>query len=114
MYSNIVIDKSFDFSVKVIKFYKFLINTKKEYIIGNQFLRSGTSVGANVKEGINGISKPDFRNKMSIALKEANECEYWLELMVKSEIVRKVEVEELLNDCRELCRILGAIIRTTR
>ena len=114
MYSNIIVDKSFDFSVSIIKFYKVLINTKKEYIIGKQLLRSGTSIGANVKEGIKAISRADFRNKMSIALKEANECEYWLELMVKSEVVSKDEVCELLKDCKELCKILGAIVKTTR
>ena len=113
MYSNVIIDKSFNFSVNIIKFYKVLINTKKEYIIGKQLLRSGTSIGANVKEGIKAISRADFKNKMSIALKEANECEYWLELLVKSEIVNIDEVYELLKDCKELCKILSAIVKTT-
>lgn len=103
---NLIVDKSFDFALDVIKLYRYLTNCKKEYIIYKQFLRSGTSIGANVKEGINGFSKADFRYKMSIALKEANETEYWIKLLIKSEIISEKESVFLLERCRELCRIV--------
>ncbi len=74
-------------------------------------LRSGTSIRANVKEGVNGFSKADFRYKMSIALKEANETEYWIELLIKSKIISENESDCLLEKCRELCRILSSIVK---
>lgn len=79
--------------------------------MSKQLLRSGTSIGANVKEGINGFSKADFRYKMSIALKEANETEYWLELLIKSKIIAENESDLVLENCRELCRILNSIVK---
>ncbi|AJD29724.1 hypothetical protein IYC_09419 [Clostridium sporogenes PA 3679] len=73
MYSNIIVDKSFKFAVNIVELYKIMINVKKEYVLSKQLLRSGTSIGANVKEGIKTISKADFRNKMSIALRKLME-----------------------------------------
>lgn len=70
MASNIIVDKSFDFAIKIVNLYRFLVYDKKEFILSKQLLRAGTSIGANVKEGVNGYSKTDFKYKMSIALKE--------------------------------------------
>ena len=77
------------FAVRIVHFYKFLTSTQKEAVLSKQILRSGTSIGANLHECINAQSKPDFISKLQIALKEANETEYWLELFVKSEILNR-------------------------
>lgn len=112
MYQNIIVDKSFQFSIGIVKLYKYLVEQKKEYILSKQLLRSGTSIGANVKEGIKSISKAEFKCKMSIALKEANETEYWIELMSATDILNKEAAKPLLDDCKELCRILNSIVKT--
>ena len=108
---NLIADKSFDFAVKIINLYKILINEKKEYILSKQLLRSGTSIGANVREGINGVSRADFKNKLGIALKEAKETEYWLELMISAGILGELEANASLKECNELSRILSSIIK---
>ena len=109
---NIIVVKSKAFALKSIKLYRYLIDEKREYVLSRQFLRSATSIGANVKEAIRGQSNADFGAKMNIALKEASETEYWLELMQESEYISFDKGEETLNDCRELIRILTAIVRT--
>ena len=111
--SNIIDDKSFEFALDVIKLYKYLVNDKKEYILSKQLLRSGTSIGANVKEGVHGFSKSDFRFKMSLALKEANETEYWIELLIKSDIIRENDAKFTLIKCKELCKILNSIVKNS-
>ena len=112
MGSNIILDKSFLFAIKIVNLYKKLVNDKKEYILSKQLLRSGTSVGANVREGVNGISKADFKCKLGIAFKEAKETEYWLELMIATNILTKKEASETLKECNEICKILSSIIKT--
>ena len=84
---NIVATKSYAFALRIIKLYKFLISEKKEFVLSKQVLRSGTSVGALIKEAEHAQSKKDFINKMNIALKEANETEYWLMLLKDSEYI---------------------------
>ncbi len=84
---NIIVVKSKAFALKSIKLYRYLIDEKREYVLSRQFLRSATSIGANVKEAIRGQSNADFGAKMNIALKEASETEYWLELMQESEYI---------------------------
>lgn len=111
MGANIIVDKSFVFAIKVVNLYKNLISEKKEYILSKQLLRAGTSIGANVREGVNGVSKADFKNKLGIALKEAKETEYWLELMIATEILTEAEANNSLMECNELCRILSSIIK---
>jgi len=111
MSSNIIVDKSFTFAIKIVNIYKKLVNDKKEYILSKQLLRSGTSIGANVREGVNGVSKVDFKYKLGIALKESKETEYWLELMIATEILTEVEANDLLKECNELCRILSSIVK---
>lgn len=92
MKQNIVKEKSFLFSLKIIRLYKFLCEEKKEYVLSKQVLRSGTAIDALVRESEHAESKPDFIHKMGIALKEANETEYWLELLFKSEYIGRYGV----------------------
>ena len=84
---NIIVVKSKDFAIRIVKLYKYLNKNKKEYVLSKQLLKSGTSIGANVKEAIRGQSKPDFYAKMNIALKEASETEYWLEILKETEYI---------------------------
>lgn len=81
MKENIVKDKSYAFAIRVVKLYKYLIDTKKEFVLSKQFLRSGTAIGALIREAEHGESKADFIHKLSIALKEANETDYWICLL---------------------------------
>ncbi|SHJ45545.1 four helix bundle protein [Clostridium amylolyticum] len=112
MSENIIVDKSFGFAIEIVSLYNHLIKDKKEYVLSKQLLRSGTSIGANVREGINGVSRADFKNKLAIALKEAKESEYWIELMIATDILKEDEAKPIKNDCIELCRILSKIIKT--
>ena len=95
---NIIVVKSKNFALKAIKLYRYLIDEKREYVLSRHFLRSSTSIGANVKEAIRGQSNADFGAKMNIALKEASETEYWLELMQESEYIPLEKGEETIND----------------
>lgn len=113
MEDNPIMIKSFDLAVDIVELYKRLISEKKEFVLSKQILRSGTSIGANVKEAINTYSKLDFRYKMSIALKEANETEYWIELLLAAELVSEEEVGEIYIKVKEVCRRLYAIVKTT-
>ena len=110
---NLIVVKSKAFALRSIKLYKFLIEEKREFVLSKQFLRSATSVGANVREAIRGQSNADFGAKINIALKEASETEYWIELLHESEYINNEISLELLNDCQELIRILTAIVKTT-
>lgn len=85
--NNVILNKSKKFAIRIINLYKYLSVEKKEFVLSKQILRSGTSIGANVKEAINGQSTTDFLSKMSIALKEAGETEYWLELLNETEYI---------------------------
>ena len=112
-YSNIIVDKSKKFAVRIVNLYKYLIENKKEYVLSKQLLRSGTSIGANVHEAIRGISKPDFRNKMNIALKEASESEYWIQLLYETDYLTEEEFLSISKDCSELNRILISIVKNS-
>ena len=102
---NIIVDKSKAFALRIIRLYQYLKNEKSEFVLSKQLLRSGTSIGANVKEAIRGQSKADFGAKMNIALKEASESEYWIELLGESEIITEKEFESMIIDCRSLIKI---------
>lgn len=108
---NVIVDKSFLFAVRVVRFYKYLYFEKKESVLSKQILRSGTSIGANVKEAIRGQTDADFYSKMNIALKEASETEYCIELLYSTEIIDNNCYNSLIEDCRELIRILTAITK---
>jgi len=113
--NNPVVDKSFNFSVRIVKCYKYLIKSDKDLkSLYNQLLDSGTSIGANIAESQAAASKTDFRNKLRISLKEAYETEFWLRLFFKTEILDKKEFESLLQDCLELIKLLTSIIKSVK
>ena len=112
--SNALKEKSYTFALRVIKLYKYLIAEYKEYVLSKQVLRSGTSIGANIAEANQGQSRSDFVSKLSISLKEAVETEYWLSLLRDSDYITKSQAESLIDDCKELQRILTAAIKTTK
>lgn len=109
---NPILDKSFQFSLKIIELYKFL-KENKEYVISKQLLRCGTSVGANVNESIAAQTKKDFITKMSIASKEARETKYWLRLLQESQFVKK-DFKKHLEDIEEIIKILTSIVKTSQ
>ena len=115
MKDSIIKDKSKNFALRIIKLYKYLTITaeNKEYVLSKQVLRSGTSIGANIKEALRGQSRPDFRAKMSIALKEASETEYWLDLLHESEYIDESSYTSIMNDNIELIKILTRIVKNT-
>ena len=113
MKENIVYEKAFEFAIGIIEAYRFL-HGNKEFVLSNQLLRSGTSIGANIKEAIEGQSKKDFLSKMNIALKEASETEYWLELLIKTKYLDKENHFDLLNKCKEINKLLISIVKSTR
>ena len=114
MSENAVREKSMGFAVRIVKLYQYLSEEKKEHVISKQLLRSGTSIGANVREALQGQSKKDFTAKMSISLKEAVETEYWLELLYKTEYLTREQYDSIDNDCGEMARILTAIVKSAR
>ena len=111
---NVVADKSMAFAVRIVNLYKYLRDNKSEYVLSKQLLRSGTSIGANVKEAERAQSKADFNAKMHIAMKEASETEYWLELLEKTDYLTATQAKSILTDCVELIKILVSITKTTQ
>ena len=114
MKDSVIAEKTVDFAVRIVKFYKYLCDEKNEYVLSKQILRSGTSIGANVRESKNAQSKADFISKLNIALKEADETQYWLEVMVKSDLIKENQVEALNKDLKEIIAMLVASIKTLR
>ena len=106
--------KSFEFSLRIIGLYKYLTSTHKEYILSKQILRCGTAIGALISEGEFAQSKPDFINKMHVALKEANETRYWLRLLVQSDYISDKMYKSLLPDIESLIRLLVSTIKTAK
>jgi len=106
--------KSRAFAIRIIKLYQFLQNEKKEYVMSKQVLRSGTSIGANVHEAFFGASKKDFTNKLSIALKEACETEYWLDILAETNYIDVSMKNSILADCQALCKLLHASVKTAK
>ena len=109
---NIIVEKSKAFALRIIKLYKYLDANHRIGIISTQILKSGISIGANVREAIRAQSKPDFYAKLNISLKEASETEYWLELLHESDYITKEQFESIHSDCEELIKILTAITKT--
>ena len=110
---NLIVAKSKAFALRIIRLRKYLVSDFQEYDLSKQVLRSGTSIGANVKEAIRGQSPRDFGMKMNIALKESSETEYWLELLYESDYIRHNEFESIISECRELIRLLTKIVKST-
>jgi four helix bundle protein len=114
MSKSILKDKSYDFAIKIVKLAQFLVTEKKEYVLSKQILKSGTSIGALIREAEFGQSKADFINKLSISLKEANETEYWLNILHDTQYIDKELFTSLHSDCKELIAILVASINTAK
>ena len=114
MKDNIIVTKSRGFAIRIIRLYQYLLSDKKEYILSKQLLRSGTSIGANVKEAIQGQSKKDFIAKMQISLKEVSETEYWLDLLHETDYLDKNQFISINNDCIELIKLLTSIIKQSK
>ena len=110
---NVIEDKSFNFAIRIVNLYKYLNYTKKEHILSAQLLKSGTSLGANICEGERGQSRADFNAKFNIALKEANETQYWLRLLYATNYIDEKEYTSMENDINEIVSILTAIVKKT-
>ena len=111
---SILKDKSFKFAVRIVRLYKYLNSEKKEYILAKQLLRSGTSIGANIREALNGESKMDFIHKLGIAQKECDETLYWLELLKETKILSQKEFQSIYNDGNEILKMIRSIILKTK
>lgn len=114
MRRNILKDKSFAFAIRIVNLYKYLTDTKKEFVMVKQLLRSGTSVGAMVRESEHAESKADFVHKLSIAQKEINETIYWIELLKETDYLKKEEFEGINVDATELMKLITASIKTAK
>ena len=111
---NIIRSKSFDFSVRIVNLYKILYYERNEKVISRQLIRSGTSVGANIEEGIAAFSKKEFIFKLQISYKEAFESRYWLKLLFKTEYIKQSEFESLLFDVEEIIKIITVILKSSK
>ena len=114
MSKNIVKEKSVRFAIRIVKLYKFLTDEKHELVMSKQILRSGTSIGANIAESNNAISKKDFLSKLYIALKECSETLYWLDILYQTEYLDETQYRSLQADCAELYRLLQSITKTIK
>ena len=114
MKNNIIADKSKFFAIRIIRLYKYLQSEKQEYYLSKQIVRSGTSIGANIREAIISFSNADFVYKMNTALKESFETEYWLELLHETDYISDTEFNSIYKDCNELAKLLTAIVKTSK
>ena len=114
MNQNAAVEKSFEFAVRIVNVYKYLIREHKEYTLSKQLLRSGTSIGANIAEAQQAQSKADFISKLSIALKETTETKYWIRLLSATGYLSDAECRSILGDCIELEKMLVASVKTTK
>jgi four helix bundle protein len=110
---NTVFEKSLDFAVRIVNLQKYLTIEKNEYVLSKQLLKCGTSIGANIAEAQRGQSTPDFAAKMCVALKEANETEYWLCLLYRTDYLNQVQYNSIMTDLREILRMLTSICKKT-
>ncbi len=114
MKENLIQEKSFAFAIRIVNLYKFLTKEKQEFVLSKQLLRSGTSIGANIEEGIGGQSKADFQSKLNISYKEARETIYWIKLLHATDFLNKEQSDSFLSDADEICRILDKILITLK
>ena len=114
MKENIVKMKSFALAIRIVRLYPFLCNEKKEYVLSKQLLRSGTSVGAMVREAEHAETKADFKHKMSVAQKEINETIYWLELLNETDYLIPEQYESINADAVEIIKLITSIIKTAK
>jgi len=111
---NIVVVKSKTFAIRIVRLYQYLCNSRKEFTLSRQLLRCGTSIGANIKEAIRGQSKADFTAKMNIALKEASEAEYWIEILYETGYINNRQFKSIYTDCQELLKLLFSIVKSSK
>jgi len=114
MKESILKVKSYNFAIRIVKLYQFLTKEKKEFVLSKQILKSGTAIGALIREAEFGQSKADFINKMNIALKEANETIYWLEILKEGGYINNMMFKSLNSDCEELVKILVSSVKTSK
>ncbi len=114
MKDNPLKDKSYQFAIRIVKLSQYLQRDKKEFVLSKQVLRSGTAVGALIREAEFGQSKADFASKMSISLKEANETEYWLSLLKDTDFISETQYVSLHSDCKELIAMLVSTLKTSK
>ena len=107
-------EKSFRFAIRIVNLYRFLCREKKEFVLSKQLMRSGTSIGANIAEAQQAQSRADFVSKMNIALKETAETDYWMRLLHATEYLSDQEFQSVIVDCREIGKMLTAIIKSAR
>ena len=112
--NNTIKNKSFEFSVRIVNLYKLMISEQKEFILSKQLLRSGTSIGANIREGLNAESSMDFIHKFSLAQKECDETLYWIELLKETKYLNEKEFISIYSDATELLKIIKSIIITSK
>ncbi|MDC9727276.1 MAG: four helix bundle protein [Candidatus Thioglobus sp.] len=114
MKDNIILEKSFEFAVRVVNLYKHLSKDKREYVLSKQLIRSGTSIGANINEAQAAQSKKDFIAKMAIASKEARESKYWIDLLIKTDYLNSNDnhTKSLLSEIEEIIKLLTSIVKT--
>jgi four helix bundle protein len=111
---SILKTKTYDFAIRIVRLYQFLADEKREFILSKQVLRSGTAIGALIREAEFGQSMADFRSKMSISLKEANETDYWLNLLKDTGYLNEKMFQSISDDCVELIKLLVATVKTTK
>ena len=114
MGNNVIQEKSLDFAVRIVCLCRYLQDERHEYVMSNQIARCGTSVGANVRESRNAQSQPDFISKLSIALKEADETQYWIEVLRRSKTIDEEMYNSLNTDVKEIIALLTSIIKATK
>ena len=114
MNRSILRDKSYSFAIRIVELNRFLCSERKEFVLSKQILRSGTAIGALIREAEFGQSRADFRSKMTIALKEANETQYWLSLLKDTKYIDGKGYDSISKDCLELIKMLVATVKTTK
>lgn len=114
MKENLLMTRAYDFALRVVNFYRFLVERRREFVLSKQLLRSATSIGANVAESTRAESRADFVHKLSIALKESFETEYWLRILRDAGFVDAARINGLIDDCKEIQRILTASVKTAK
>ena len=111
---NVIVDKSMQFSIRIVRLYQYLCSESKEFVMSKQLLRCGTSIGANINEAQYAVSKGDFLNKMYISLKECAETLYWIKLLYQTDYLSKAQYDSIYTDCEELRSLLSSITKSTR
>lgn len=111
---NIILDKTYNYAIRIVKLYQYLCKEKKEFELSRQILRSGTSIGANVEESVGGLSRKDFLAKLGVSYREARETRFWLRLLRDTDYISTEQSDSMLEDLEEIIRIITAIQKTIK